>query len=300
MHVDLEGRLGTMAQRVAISIAVALSWLVGAASALPIGSPQHWLSAEQPAARFQPIRFLSPDPSDPTLPGVGTNRYAYGLNDPINNSDPNGHVVETWVDFISAYVGWASAYQNAMLGNYGAATADALGATFDTAMIFVPGGPGAASLGIQAYRAAEGVGTGARAANVERSAGQATEAGTKYWGTRTEFRGVRVYQRNDLIDPTIVASTGRSNLQRMERGLAPIGPDGKSLQLHHMLQTESGPIAEVTNTFHSEYRQTIHINPRSIPGGIDRSAFDKWRAEFGELERRISQIGPILMTPTRS
>jgi len=37
-------------------------------------------------------RFISPDPTDPTLPGVGTNRYAYSLNDPINKSDPNGHV----------------------------------------------------------------------------------------------------------------------------------------------------------------------------------------------------------------
>lgn len=38
-------------------------------------------------------RFISPDDWDPTLPGVGTNRYAYALNDPINKSDPNGHAV---------------------------------------------------------------------------------------------------------------------------------------------------------------------------------------------------------------
>ncbi|WJI53525.1 FG-GAP-like repeat-containing protein [Mesorhizobium sp. C089B] len=36
-------------------------------------------------------RFISPDDWDPTLPGVGTNRYAYAQNDPINKSDPNGH-----------------------------------------------------------------------------------------------------------------------------------------------------------------------------------------------------------------
>jgi RHS repeat-associated protein len=38
-------------------------------------------------------RFLSPDTWDPTLPGVDINRYAYAANDPINKSDPNGHVV---------------------------------------------------------------------------------------------------------------------------------------------------------------------------------------------------------------
>ena len=36
-------------------------------------------------------RFISPDDWDPTLPGVGTNRYAYAGNDPMNKSDPNGH-----------------------------------------------------------------------------------------------------------------------------------------------------------------------------------------------------------------
>ncbi|MCR4265780.1 RHS repeat-associated core domain-containing protein, partial [Nitratireductor sp. ZSWI3] len=39
-------------------------------------------------------RFISPDDWDPTLPGVGTNRYAYAQNDPINKSDPSGHDYE--------------------------------------------------------------------------------------------------------------------------------------------------------------------------------------------------------------
>ena len=36
-------------------------------------------------------RFISPDDWDPTIAGVGTNRYAYSQNDPINKSDQNGH-----------------------------------------------------------------------------------------------------------------------------------------------------------------------------------------------------------------
>ncbi len=36
-------------------------------------------------------RFLSPDTWDPILAGVDFNRYAYAGNDPVNQSDPNGH-----------------------------------------------------------------------------------------------------------------------------------------------------------------------------------------------------------------
>ena len=36
-------------------------------------------------------RFISPDDWDPTQDGVGTNRYAYAGNDPVNKADNNGH-----------------------------------------------------------------------------------------------------------------------------------------------------------------------------------------------------------------
>ncbi len=36
-------------------------------------------------------RFIQPDDWDPTKEGVGTNRYAYAGNDPVNKADPNGH-----------------------------------------------------------------------------------------------------------------------------------------------------------------------------------------------------------------
>ena len=39
-------------------------------------------------------RFIQPDWWEVTEPGVGTNRYAYSFNDPVNLSDPNGHQVK--------------------------------------------------------------------------------------------------------------------------------------------------------------------------------------------------------------
>lgn len=36
--------------------------------------------------------FITPDTWDPIIAGVDINRYAYAGNDPINSSDPNGHI----------------------------------------------------------------------------------------------------------------------------------------------------------------------------------------------------------------
>ncbi len=47
-------------------------------------------------------RFISPDDWDPVLEGVGTNRYAYAQNDPVNKADNNGH---NWAAFADAVIG---------------------------------------------------------------------------------------------------------------------------------------------------------------------------------------------------
>jgi RHS repeat-associated protein len=59
------------------------------------------------ARYYDPVlaRFISPDWWDPHLKGVGTNRYTYSANDPVNKSDRNGHTAaEAW-----GGGGWAEA-----------------------------------------------------------------------------------------------------------------------------------------------------------------------------------------------
>ncbi|MBC1727266.1 hypothetical protein HB981_12310 [Listeria seeligeri] len=101
-----------------------------------------------------------------------------------------------------------------------------------------------------------------------------------YWKKDTIFNGKKVYQKDDIIDINKVDVKGRSNLQRMEKGLAPLGTDGNPVNLHHMTQREISSIAEVEQSFHQINSKTIHINPNTTPTGIDRKAFNKWRSEY--------------------
>ncbi|WP_371534864.1 ricin-type beta-trefoil lectin domain protein [Streptomyces sp. NBC_00466] len=111
----------------------------------------------------------------------------------------------------------------------------------------------------------------------------ATVAGPpcKFWKL-ADFEGQRVYQRDDLIRPDYVSPKDpytRTNLKRMQQGLAPMGPDDNPLNLHHMLQTQDGPMAEVTKKMHLDenYHQLHWKSGSKIPSGIDRPEFDKWK-----------------------
>ena len=79
-----------------------------------------------------------------------------------------------------------------------------------------------------------------------------------FWTKLIQFQGSKVYQRDDLINSQRLDPQGRTSLQRMKQGLAPIGADGKPVELHHMLQTNSSPIAEVLRAFHVVRRYNSH------------------------------------------
>ncbi len=68
----------------------------------------------------------------------------------------------------------------------------------------------------------------------------------------------RVYQRNDINFDRIDQRTGKTNLELMRSGRPPIGNDGKPIELHHVIQKESGPIVEIRETTHREYHHQLH------------------------------------------
>ncbi len=113
--------------------------------------------------------------------------------------------------------------------------------------------------------------------------------GTVKVGGKIKDVSRKVYQRNDIDFNYLDVDTGLTNLERMKLGRPPIGSDGKPIQLHHVLQKEVGPVAEIRELTHQEYYSQLHglvKNGGSFRNNPDlnkqynnfRSGYWKWRA----------------------
>jgi A nuclease of the HNH/ENDO VII superfamily with conserved LHH len=142
----------------------------------------------------------------------------------------------------------------------------------------------------------------------DRSPAKGDEAGAgskKSWRAK-EVAGRKVYQRDDLIDPNRVDERGRTNLQRMQNGLGPVGSDGREINLHHLTQDEPGPMAEITASKHSENDRVLHMYSnqhdkswrdkdgtkrqyRSAPDTMDRGPFNQWKKSYWKIRAKDFQ-----------
>ncbi len=64
----------------------------------------------------------------------------------------------------------------------------------------------------------------------------------------------------------------------MLQGKAPIGDDGKTINLHHLKQQKNGIIVEMTQTEHRKSSKILHRYSKKSE--IDRKEFDKFRKEY--------------------
>ncbi len=94
--------------------------------------------------------------------------------------------------------------------------------------------------------------------------------------------GKKVIRDNGTFDPEAIDKQGRTNIQRMEPGLAPIGTDGKSVNIHHIDQTDTGPVKEITATEHQKSYSILHENTGQLPSNINRGEFNKWHKGYWE------------------
>ena len=85
-------------------------------------------------------------------------------------------------------------------------------------------------------------------------------------------------QNNALFNPKAVDEMGRTNIQRMQNGRAPIGYDGNPVNIHHVNQSNAGPLVEMSATSHQQ--PGLHTNTGQSPSLIDRNAFNQWRTDY--------------------
>ena len=89
------------------------------------------------------------------------------------------------------------------------------------------------------------------------------------------------------IDLNLVDSLGRTNLARMQSGLAPIDSNGVSYELHHIGQETEGTLAILTQAEHD----SAVLHGFKTVSEIDRNAFNITRTQFWKTMANILQGG---------
>ncbi len=99
----------------------------------------------------------------------------------------------------------------------------------------------------------------------------------------------RLILKDNSINPDLTDALGRTNLERMEKGLAPLDEKGESYNLHHVGQKNDSPLAELKNGTHKSEYSTLH-DTSIKESAIDREGFDKeranhWKARAEEIKQ---------------
>lgn len=88
----------------------------------------------------------------------------------------------------------------------------------------------------------------------------------------------RIILKSSELDPTLQDEKNRTNIERMEQGLAPIDEYGEAYHLHHIGQKMDSPLAELQGGEHKIYYSTLH-DTYQRESLIDRNIFNKERTE---------------------
>ena len=91
----------------------------------------------------------------------------------------------------------------------------------------------------------------------------------------------RTVLKDTSINPDLIDEKGRTNLERMEKGLAPIDENGKPYNLHHIGQNADSPLAELKDGVHKKNDAILHdkLKPTEVHGENSSVNWDKERSE---------------------
>ena len=93
-----------------------------------------------------------------------------------------------------------------------------------------------------------------------------------------EINGKKCLVRKD-IDLEQKDSMGRTNSERMEKGLPPLDKNGRPIELHHIGQKPNSPLAELTTSEHRGKGNDTVLHDKKKESEIDRDKFAEERSE---------------------
>lgn len=119
-------------------------------------------------------------------------------------------------------------------------------------------------------------------------------------GLRAENVAGRECLVRDDIDWDQKDPWGQTNLERAESGRAPLDPEGRPYQLHHVQQKDDGQLAELTEDEHQGRENDRILHDKAGPSEIHRKKFDEeirpdhWRARAEDVrsERMMEDMDP--------
>jgi hypothetical protein len=103
-------------------------------------------------------------------------------------------------------------------------------------------------------------------------------------GNDTLIRTDIDYDKTDLF--------GSTNLERMADGKAPLDPNGRPIELHHIGQKQDSPLAELTVAEHRGNGNDNILHNKLKESEINREAFgmeraEHWKARAEQIEKKI-------------
>ena len=82
-----------------------------------------------------------------------------------------------------------------------------------------------------------------------------------------------------------------ANIARMKKGKAPIGFDGKPVNLHHLKQQQMGELVELSSYEHNKHSKILHRYTKTTEisdrnNGFAKFRSDWWRNRVGDCKRK--------------
>ena len=96
--------------------------------------------------------------------------------------------------------------------------------------------------------------------------------------------------RKDLDITSVVDDMGRTNLERMQEGLAALDKDGHAYELHHIGQRTDSPLAILTRKEHDN--NVLHWNTNT-DNPSSQSGWSSQKRKFWEAIAKMIEDGEI-------